>query len=50
MAAAIGQVSGSPNLNDFASLALGSRDPEASRTDSLLSNYDIRILMSRLSP
>lgn len=49
MVAAIGQVSGTPNLTDFASLALGSRDSEASRTDSCL-HYDIRILMSRLSP
>lgn len=32
-----------PNLIDFASLALGSRDTEASRIDSCL-HYDIRMI------
>lgn len=40
MAAAIGQRPDSPNLNDFASLALGSRESEASRIDSCL-HYEI---------
>lgn len=44
----IGLHSSSPNFNEFASLALGSRDLEASRIDSCL-HYDIRHYQAQLS-